>query len=584
MRKKALSMVLALCMLLSISAFLTAQNSGVTIISYAYTSHTKSEAISWVKSKLGKSLDYDGVYGAQCVDLIMYYYKYLGVNPAMGNAADYTWNTLPSGWKRLKGAQPQTGDILIYTGGYGHVAIYESDKCHYHQNFNSHMYVEKVTYVYNDFGNDYWGVIRPDFKAEAKPTYTWSSDGKSCTARLEKSASQVITEKATVTSKQKTAPTCTQKGITTYTAAFKNTSFTTQTKDIRDIPVAAHKYGSWTVTTKASSGVNGTMKRTCKVCEAAETSKYVYYSRISGSTRYATAVGISKASFTKANTVILASGTRYADALAGVPLAKELNAPILLTEKEKLPSEVLSEIKRLGAADVIILGGVGAIGNEVAEELEKNDLNVERIAGKTRFSTAAAIAEKLAAEPTEVFFVYGMNYADALSVSTVAAIKKAPIVYLTTKGELNPDTAAYLAKIKNKVKNAYVIGGKGVISDDMMSKAAKALGLQKATRIAGKDRYSTCVAVNDAFKNVLTGKMICVATGTNFPDALAGGVYAAAKKSPIMLVNGKTSSLTLTDTQKSFLKGRTINAITVLGGRGAIPSAHVLTVSIASVK
>ena len=126
-----------------------------------------SQAISWVKSKLGKGIDYDGAYGNQCVDLIKAYYSYLGQSPSLGNGAGYTSNTLPAGWDRLKGVKPEKGDILIYTGGYGgygHVAIYESDKSHYHQNWNGHSYVERVTYTYNNVsGITYWGVIRPDF-------------------------------------------------------------------------------------------------------------------------------------------------------------------------------------------------------------------------------------------------------------------------------------------------------------------------------------------------------------------------------------------------------------------------------------
>ncbi len=258
-------------------------------------------------------------------------------------------------------------------------------------------------------------------------------------------------------------------------------------------------------------------------------------------------------------------------------LATKKNAPILLTNTKTLDATTLAEIKRLKAKNVIILGGTGAISDEVKKELENNGLTTERIAGASRFGTATAIAEKLNENPTDVFFVYAFNSADALSVSPIAACKNAPIIYLTTKGELNADTAAYLAKLKKEgsVKNAYVIGGEGVISNDMATKAAKALGLSKATRIAGKDRFATCVAVNEQFKDTLNGDMLCVATGMDFPDALAGGVYAAINKAPLFLVNGKLKTPKLSDEQKAFLKAKSAAKITTFGGEGAVSDSHI---------
>ena len=135
------------------------------------TSVTQSEAIAWAASKVGQSLDYDGAWGAQCVDFIMYYYKFLGESPFYGNGADYASasNALRGGWTRIYQAQPQPGDILIYTGTssnpYGHVGIYESDYVHYHQNVKGYQGVVRCTWHYKETGgyNVYWGVIRPNF-------------------------------------------------------------------------------------------------------------------------------------------------------------------------------------------------------------------------------------------------------------------------------------------------------------------------------------------------------------------------------------------------------------------------------------
>ena len=86
------------------------------------------------------------------------------------------------------------------------------------------------------------------------PTYTWSNDGKTCTAKrvCTKNSSHVETENATITNKVKTPATYTTKGTTTYTATFKNTAFKTQTKDIQDIAVLEKLAGN--VVLSATSG------------------------------------------------------------------------------------------------------------------------------------------------------------------------------------------------------------------------------------------------------------------------------------------------------------------------------------------
>lgn len=97
---------------------------------------TKEEGVSWAMSQIGKGLDYDGVYGNQCVDLIKYYYAHYGVaGYARGNAIQYTSNSLPPGWTRVY-SNYQPGDIAVFkakngcsvctTDENGHVGIITS--------------------------------------------------------------------------------------------------------------------------------------------------------------------------------------------------------------------------------------------------------------------------------------------------------------------------------------------------------------------------------------------------------------------------------------------------------------------------
>ncbi len=137
---------------------------------------TADDAINWVKSLEGQPVG-----SGECVALIKAYYSYLGQTSPGGNGADYSWNQLPAGWQRLQNAQPQKGDILVYSGNganpYGHVAIYESDYSTWHQNYAYQRKVVHVTNVrYNGFDNPYWGVIRPDFSSPT-PTPSYADIG-----------------------------------------------------------------------------------------------------------------------------------------------------------------------------------------------------------------------------------------------------------------------------------------------------------------------------------------------------------------------------------------------------------------------
>lgn len=75
-------------------------------------------------------------------------------------------------------------------------------------------------------------------------TYAWSDDGTSCTATrtCKNDPSHTETATGTITSKQTKAPTCTEKGETTYTATFEADWAMTQTRVLADIPATGHSY------------------------------------------------------------------------------------------------------------------------------------------------------------------------------------------------------------------------------------------------------------------------------------------------------------------------------------------------------
>ena len=416
------------------------------------------------------------------------------------------------------------------------------------------------------------------------PTYVWSADGKSCTATriCTTGSSHKEVETVTAVGKVKTAATCTAKGTTTYTATFSNSAFATKTKDVQDIPAKGHTWGAWTVTKAATCAAAGSQTRKCSVCNQSETQtiakKTLTTVRASGKTRYETAANIADQVKTKGtvNTVILVNADKFADALAGVPYASQLNAPILLASKDELPGSTLDEIKKLGVKNIIILGGNSAVGKEAVEDkLKSQGYTVTRIKGSTRYETATNIAEKVNSKPTEVFIVYSQKFPDALAISSIAAQKKAPILYVDKTGTIDSYTKAYLTKHKSTITKAYVIGGKGAVSDDVKSQVDKTLGIT-SVRIKGSTRYETCLAVlkYSAFKSYVSGQAVCVTTGEKFPDALAGGILAAKTKAPVLLVGATldSSQQSYLSSKKNDLTGAT-NFLYILGGKSSVPEA-----------
>ena len=112
----------------------------------------------------------------------------------------------------------------------------------------------------------------------------------------------------------------------------------------------------------------------------------------------------------------------------------------------------------------------------------------------------------------------------------------------------------------------------------MMKSAASAIGLSAGStveRVAGTNRYLTCKAVNEKFADVLSGTALCIAKGLDFPDALAGGVYAAMKNSPLFLADGNK----LTNEQTEYLKNKKATKFYVFGGTGAVSDTLVAVIS-----
>ena len=279
--------------------------------------------------------------------------------------------------------------------------------------------------------------------------------------------------------------------------------------------------------------------------------------RIFGNNRYQTAVQVSQRGWETSDSVVLARGDSFPDSLSGIPLAYALDAPILLTHSNTLPVETRTEIIRLQADKVIILGGTGAISANVEAQLKAMGLEVERIGGSNRYETAILVAERMGGFNT-AFLVSGTDFPDALAAASYAARQGAPIL-LTGNSALAQTTANYLQG--KGLDRVIIVGGLSSVSQGAED-SLKAT-VPEIIRIAGGNRYETSAALADRYLELQVDH-VYISSGQHFTDALVGAVLAAKQNTGVLLVDG---SQTQPNTAVwNLIQTRNVQAVTVLGG------------------
>lgn len=294
--------------------------------------------------------------------------------------------------------------------------------------------------------------------------------------------------------------------------------------------------------------------------------------RVAGGNRIATAIAISRTTFDEADTVVLARADAYPDALAGSSLASAYAGPLLLNPVDSLDEAVLAEVRRLGATRVVLLGGEQALDAGVAALLAEAGLTVERIGGASRFATAGLVEDALdeVADSDEVVIVEGgaadpaRGWPDALSASGLAASRGIPIL-LATQGSLPAETAEAL----EGGDDVLVVGGTAAVGDEVASAVDELTG--DVRRLAGATRYGTSAAVaEEALARGSDLSATWVATGLDFPDALAAGAAAGAGDTTVLLVDGQ--GLDASPESRAFLAEHAdvIDTVAVAGGVHAV--------------
>ncbi len=377
-------------------------------------------------------------------------------------------------------------------------------------------------------------------------------------------------------------PTCTKSGS-------KEVFYKDGTSEILPIEALGHDWGEWHFNEEehthsrecarcketstencsfTSEEKDGIITYTCEVCGG----KYTYEKtvadepvyRASGLNRYFTAIQaadvfMQKTGKEKLDTVVLACGTNFADALAGSYLAAVKDAPILLIDDNEKAVTVENYIKEhmVEGGLVYILGGDKAVAPKFENDLKKAGLTVKRLKGDNRYGTNLEILKEAGIEGDTILVSIGSNYADSLSASATG------LPVMLVKDALTKEQKDFLSNYSGK--KIYILGGTSAVNRTVEGEMGE-YGTVK--RIQGANRYETSTKIAEQFFG--DADTILLAVGDNFPDGLCGGALAYQLHAPVVLVKDGRA-----DYAKKFVKNNNIEKAVVLGGENAMKKALV---------
>lgn len=252
--------------------------------------------------------------------------------------------------------------------------------------------------------------------------------------------------------------------------------------------------------------------------------------RLAGTDRYGTALEVSRRYAPGVPAVFLATGVNFPDALSAAAAAAYLGGPLLLTPPNSLPASVREEITRLQPQKIYIAGDTGAVSLSVESSLS-GIAPIQRLGGPSRYDTANNLVATIFPSASHAFIATGRTFPDALAATGAAGSIAAPVILVDgLQSSLTPGTEAILARLG--VQSVTIVGSSGAVSTGIESQLANRYSVD---RLGGGSRYETAAKINDAYFAPGSTTTAFLATGQNFPDALAGAALAGRLKSPVYI-------------------------------------------------
>ncbi|PPI20578.1 hypothetical protein C5D44_16590 [Rathayibacter sp. AY1B5] len=288
--------------------------------------------------------------------------------------------------------------------------------------------------------------------------------------------------------------------------------------------------------------------------------------RLAGTDRQGTAVEISKSLFTTPGVpvVYIATGANFPDALSAGPAAAKQGGPLLLVDRDSMSQVVRDELTRLAPQRIVVVGSALSVSDGLGSELAGYaNGNIIRIGGVDRYDTSRQIIQyAFGGGSSKAWLATGEKFPDALGASAAAGSVDAPVI-LVNGGLPEADAVTKTIVSRLRVSTLTIAGSELSVSAGIQG----SLTGPAITRIGGTDRYDTSEQLNRAAFR--TAKTVFLATGENFPDALAGATAAGYANSPLFAVPPTcVPTAVLND-----IKAGGATRVVLLGGTGTLSDA-----------
>ncbi len=258
------------------------------------------------------------------------------------------------------------------------------------------------------------------------------------------------------------------------------------------------------------------------------------FQRLAGPDRYATAVEVSRAFHDPGLPIAyVARGDLFPDALSAGSPAALADGPVLLVQPGAIPAVVADELDRLRPDRIVVIGAEGSVSAAVFDQLAAYHTGggITRLAGADRYATSVAVSRAHFDPGGVVYVATGELFPDALAAGPAAARDRGPVL-LVRQNQIPGVVAEELERLSPS--RIVIVGGPGAVSSAVES----ALGTYTsggAQRIAGADRYETAIRIAETFGDPATAFL---ATGRDFPDALAAGAAGGRIGAPVLTAPG----------------------------------------------